>query len=691
METTESYDTVIIGSGFGGTISALTLAKYCKETHSGQVCLLERGQWWLSHEIPFTPKEKWEQGHSANILEYLVDKDQPFNFWAHPDNVEGLLNLLSITRNVNERGIYDLSILSKNVNVITASGVGGGSLVYSNVTVEPDSTIFERWPIQKSDLASYFDIARKFIGVNKIITVSALTTQKLDRPKIFQSAIKKLQEKDNNIIKEDDYSLDLSITDISLDKIKFPELGNFNSIEEYVKNADNLKKLEEYINKTENLKKHYDNPFQTNVCQRQARCNIGCLPGARHTLNKRLFSEAKKDNPTLIIKPLCESYKLEFHEKDEYPYVIHYYDHQNNKEKKKIQTKRLVICSGSLGTTKLLLNSKDEIKFSKKLGHNFSINADMLAYAEFIQKRIDNTRGPINTSHVKFKDANNKFAFNIEDTAVPLMTAGIFAKVFENNLQIKSGLSFVKKISLAFKIGNIGLMRGDPAFFRNLIKTLKNHPLVKNFITEQKVVDKNNPNIVIKDRDEKFRERMKFFYKLADLLISDQDRPFDSAAQRLSKYFIFSCMGIDKSNMKLELNPNNEKTLKLNETWKPSDDKEIFNKMTDAVQKIANEIEAGSSVNTVGWNKDDPDSSSFFVLHPMGGCPMAKTIDEGVVNSFGQVFRADGKDKTDTFPNFYILDGSIIPSALGVNPSLTIMALTFRGLEHMLESKEFWP
>ena len=53
--------------------------------------------------------------------------------------------------------------------------------------------------------------------------------------------------------------------------------------------------------------------------------------------------------------------------------------------------------------------------------------------------------------------------------------------------------------------------------------------------------------------------------------------------------------------------------------------------------------------------------------HILGGCPMGKTKEEGVVN---EKFEVHG------YPNFYILDGSIIPCNLGVNPSLTITALS---------------
>ena len=47
------YDTVVIGSGFGGTVVSLAIAKmYKNESNNNRVCILERGQWWISHEIP---------------------------------------------------------------------------------------------------------------------------------------------------------------------------------------------------------------------------------------------------------------------------------------------------------------------------------------------------------------------------------------------------------------------------------------------------------------------------------------------------------------------------------------------------------------------------------------------------------------------------------------------------------------
>jgi cholesterol oxidase len=53
--------------------------------------------------------------------------------------------------------------------------------------------------------------------------------------------------------------------------------------------------------------------------------------------------------------------------------------------------------------------------------------------------------------------------------------------------------------------------------------------------------------------------------------------------------------------------------------------------------------------------------------HILGGCPPGPSEAEGVVDPD---FKAFG------YENFYILDGSVVPCNLGVNPSLTITALS---------------
>jgi cholesterol oxidase len=57
---------------------------------------------------------------------------------------------------------------------------------------------------------------------------------------------------------------------------------------------------------------------------------------------------------------------------------------------------------------------------------------------------------------------------------------------------------------------------------------------------------------------------------------------------------------------------------------------------------------------------------------------MADDPRAGVVDDAGKVHGHEG---------LYVLDGSIVPTALGVNPSKTIAALAERGVEQLLAER----
>lgn len=69
-----------------------------------------------------------------------------------------------------------------------------------------------------------------------------------------------------------------------------------------------------------------------------------------------------------------------------------------------------------------------------------------------------------------------------------------------------------------------------------------------------------------------------------------------------------------------------------------------------------------------------PETDGAYAAHPLGGCRMAGSPDLGVTDHAGRVFGYEG---------LWCVDSSIVPTSLGVNPSLTIAALAERCAAHL--------
>jgi cholesterol oxidase len=69
----------------------------------------------------------------------------------------------------------------------------------------------------------------------------------------------------------------------------------------------------------------------------------------------------------------------------------------------------------------------------------------------------------------------------------------------------------------------------------------------------------------------------------------------------------------------------------------------------------------------------------LITAHPLGGCVMADSPDDGVCNPQGEVYGV---------PGLFVADGSIIPTALATNPSYTISALAERVAFWMIHGRE---
>ncbi len=173
-------EAIVIGSGFGGTITSLSLVnKYVKdakdnpEADKKKIVILERGQWWVSHELPLS-RDSHEFSEKPDvkigIREFLESNNLPYNTWPYPDNINGLSQMVNNLHNKNNRrGLLNYRISAK-VHTLTASGVGGGSLIYTNVTEEPYKSVIDSWEtklnigINYANLTPFFKWLVDFLG-----------------------------------------------------------------------------------------------------------------------------------------------------------------------------------------------------------------------------------------------------------------------------------------------------------------------------------------------------------------------------------------------------------------------------------------------------------------------------------------------------------------------------------------------
>ncbi|MFE4990031.1 GMC family oxidoreductase N-terminal domain-containing protein [Streptomyces mirabilis] len=130
-DTAYDYDVIVVGSGFGGSVTALRL------TEKGyRVGVLEAGRRFTRDSLP---KNSWD------IKKYL---------WAPA---------------LGMYGIQRIHLLG-NVMVLAGAGVGGGSLNYANTLYVPPKAFFDdpQWKDitdWQAELKPYYDQARRMLGV----------------------------------------------------------------------------------------------------------------------------------------------------------------------------------------------------------------------------------------------------------------------------------------------------------------------------------------------------------------------------------------------------------------------------------------------------------------------------------------------------------------------------------------------
>jgi cholesterol oxidase len=291
---------------------------------------------------------------------------------------------------------------------------------------------------------------------------------------------------------------------------------------------------------------------------------------------------------------------------------------------------------------------------SDRVGYGFSTNGDYVAFLNKTDKRTSLIRGPVTTSFAHFNTVagtgpdgpssttppNTELFHTFEDQGIPPAFVSLFGE----------GLPLIEKL-----IGS-----GDAGLGFLLLAIWK-------YVKKR----------ILKLPGEVFRNNLK------------RAEVFQSEEERISNFMCIAIMGRESSEGQFRLGKKGDTPLRIS---KPGNKKFWDDPIYREIEKSLDRL--GPKFRQSGDHKfyspfvtptaKSAGVDSIALSHPLGGCRMAKSATEGVVDEFGRVF-----DKSKTGPNpfyegLYIADASIIPTALGVNPSLTISALSLRIIEKMI-------
>jgi len=308
--TSERFDVVVIGTGFGGAVSACRLAEA-----GARVLVLERGRRWEPTTYPRKATDPWLYHH------------------RHPEKLHGWLDLRFF----------------RGMAVAQGAGVGGGSLCYSSVVMDAGPETFaEGWPpeITPEELAPYGDRVRKMMRVQTIPE-----NQQTARFKLLVQAAERAGWGERAgavplaVSFDPEYSYDLP------DPIDAKHAKPFTN----------------------------DQGVPQHTCVHLGNCDIGCDIHAKNTLDLNYIPAA--ENAGAELRTLHLVHHLEPADGGGYRVL---YDRiaDGRREPGAVEGDRVILAAGSLGSTEILLRSRDETGtlpgLSPRLGYGWSPNANFL-------------------------------------------------------------------------------------------------------------------------------------------------------------------------------------------------------------------------------------------------------------------------------------------------------------------------
>jgi cholesterol oxidase len=311
-----ALDVIVVGSGFGGAVTAARLAQ-----RGLRVLILERGPWWgpAGSDRPASDRRELPRGPWG--LRKLVRGVR----WARGARSHDVL--------LNRDGLFELHAFER-LDVVTGSGVGGGSLIYTNILEIPDDQFFTTaFPPELSgpELRPYVDRVR---GLLRPVPLPAPLPEK---NAVFAGAT----------------------TAAGFGAPRYPDLAIRFGRDPRVRTA--AANVAGVLQST---------------CTHCGSCILGCPERAKTTLDLTYVPVALRHGADLW--PLCEVVAIG---PADGGYRVRYVDHRRG-TLHHVDAPRLVLAAGSMNTMRLLFQARDRHRtlpgVSRALGHRFSPNGDLL-------------------------------------------------------------------------------------------------------------------------------------------------------------------------------------------------------------------------------------------------------------------------------------------------------------------------
>lgn len=140
-----------------------------------------------------------------------------------------------------------------------------------------------------------------------------------------------------------------------------------------------------------------------------------------------------------------------------------------------------------------------------------------------------------------------------------------------------------------------------------------------------------------------------------------------TADDRTQHSTVLLMMGQDHASGTMSLD---ERTNELRMRWELTPNLPLYSMQSRLAQDVASALGGELTHNPIWKMLHQP-----ITIHNLGGCNMAESPEQGVTDSCGEVFG---------HPGLFVLDGSIIPRAIGANPSHTISAVAERSIETII-------